>query len=65
MSDLFGSQVALHSKHMILDLKITLWAQGTLPKMIDREQSLKCHPQMQVKALSCKEEAICEHDPET
>ena len=24
-----------------------------------------CNPKMQVKAVSCKEEAICEHDPET
>ena len=23
-----------------------------------------CHPQMQVKVPSCKEEAMCEHDPE-
>ena len=33
----------------------------TLPEIIVCEHS----PQMQVKTLSCKEEAICEHDPRT
>ena len=27
---------------------------GTIPEIIDCEQSLPCHPQMQVKPLSCK-----------
>jgi len=34
-------------------------------EIIVHEHSSLCHPQMHVKALSCKEEAICEHDPET
>jgi len=38
---------------------------GTLPEIIVREHSSLCHPQMQVKALSCKEEAVYEHGPET
>ena len=31
---------------------------------MDSETSSPYNPQMQVKAVSCKEEAICEHDPE-
>lgn len=31
----------------------------------DREHGSLCHPQMQVKAPSSKEEAVYEHDPET
>ena len=38
---------------------------GTLPEIIVCEHSSLCHPQMQVKAPSGREEAICEHDPET
>uniref|UniRef100_A0A8C4T9N4 Uncharacterized protein n=1 Tax=Erpetoichthys calabaricus TaxID=27687 RepID=A0A8C4T9N4_ERPCA len=37
-------------------MEITVWA---------KEHNSPCHPQMQVKALSCKEEAICEHDLKT
>lgn len=37
----------------------------TPPENIACEHSLLCLLQMQVKALSCQEEAICEHDPET
>lgn len=37
---------------------------GTLPLVTACGHSSLCHPQMQVKALSCRE-AICEHDPET
>jgi len=36
----------------------------TLPEIIVSERSSLCHPQMEVKALSCRGEAICEHDPE-
>ena len=35
---------------------------GTLPEITVCEISLSGHPQMQVKALPCKE-ATCEHDP--
>jgi len=38
---------------------------GTPPEIIVCEHSSLCHPQIQVKALTCQEEAICEHDPET
>ena len=38
---------------------------GTLLEVIVCEHSSLCHQQMQVKALSCTEEAIREHDPET
>ena len=38
---------------------------GTLPEIIVHEHSSPNHPQMQDKALSCKEEAVFEHDPET
>ena len=34
----------------------------TLPEITVCEHSSSFHPQMQVKALSCKEEDICEHD---
>jgi len=36
---------------------------GTLPEILVCEHSSPCHPQMQFKDLSCKEETICEHDP--
>lgn len=38
---------------------------GKLPETAIYEYSSQWHPQMQVEALSCKEEAVCEHDPET
>uniref|UniRef100_A0A8C9REE1 Tc1-like transposase DDE domain-containing protein n=1 Tax=Scleropages formosus TaxID=113540 RepID=A0A8C9REE1_SCLFO len=44
-------------------MEITAWAQ-TPPEIIVCEHGSPCHPQMQVKALLCKEEAICEHDPD-
>jgi len=37
---------------------------GTLPEIIDCEHSSPCHPQMQVKALTCTQEATREQDPE-
>jgi len=42
----------------------------TIPKiksksLYHRNHSLLWHPGMQVKAPSCKEEALCDHDPET
>ena len=43
-------------------MEITVWAQKT--EIIVYEH-MPCHQQMQVKALWCEEEAICEHDPET
>jgi len=36
---------------------------GTHPEII--VCSSPCHPQMQVKALSLKKQAVPEHDPET
>jgi len=38
---------------------------GTLPEITVCEHSSLCHPQMQVKAPSCKEEATRERGPET
>jgi len=37
---------------------------GTLSEIIVCEHSSLRHPEMQVKALSCKEEDMCEHDPD-
>lgn len=36
----------------------------TLPEIPVCEHSSLCHPQMQLKPRSCKEEAICKHDPQ-
>ena len=36
-----------------------------IPSGYPLEDRSPCHPQMQVKTLSCKEEAKCEHDAET
>lgn len=49
-----------HTKNCIYNL----WA-GTPPEINICEHSALYHPQQQVKALSCKEETICEHDPGT
>ena len=38
---------------------------GTLSEITVCENSSPCHPQMQVKALSCKDDAICKYNPET
>lgn len=38
---------------------------GRLPEIISCENSLLFNPQIQVKVLSCIEEAICEYSPET
>ena len=38
---------------------------GGFHKISVCEHSLPCNPQLQVEAVSCKEETICEHDPET
>lgn len=37
---------------------------GTPLEIIVCKHSSPTHPQLQVKPLSCKEDAICEHDPE-
>lgn len=39
-------------------MEITAWTQEHFQKSL-------CHPQIQVKALSCEEEALCEDDPGT
>jgi len=40
------------------DMEITAWAQKDFQKSLSVSIY---HPQMQIKALSCKEEATCEH----
>ncbi len=37
---------------------------GILPETTVGKHNLPCHLQMPTKALSCKKEAICKHDPE-
>ncbi len=37
---------------------------GILPKTTVGKHNTPCHLQMPTKALSCKKEAVCEHDPE-
>ncbi len=37
---------------------------GILPETTVGKHNAPCHLQMPTKALSCKKEAICEHDPE-
>ncbi len=37
---------------------------GILPETTVGKHNPLCHLQMPTKALSCKKEAICEHDPE-
>ena len=45
-------------------MEITAWVQKHFQKSVC-EHSTQCNPQMQVKSLSCKKEAICEQDSET
>lgn len=42
--------------------EVAAWAQETLPEITDCEHSLLCHPQMEVKLQTYREESICEHD---
>jgi len=46
-------------------MDITAWAEKHFHKSSVCEDSSPCHPQMQIKAILCKEEAMCEHNPET
>jgi len=45
-------------------LKITAWAQEPFQKSLSENTVHRVIHKMQVKALSCKEEAIYEHNPE-
>jgi len=50
-------QHCIENRHDYI-MEISAWAQEYF-------QNSLCHPQIQVKALSCTEEATREHDPET
>jgi len=45
-------------------MEVTAWAQERFQKSLSLNTVHRAIPKMQVKALSCEEEAICEHNPE-
>lgn len=48
-----GPQATLHLKTGMTDMKKPCMSSRILPKITVYEQSVLCHPQVQVKALSC------------
>jgi len=67
-NQLYACDLQVRKQHCIKNkydsvLEITAWAQEHFQKSVC-EHSSPCHPQMQVKTLSCKEEATFNYDPE-
>ncbi|XP_041641418.1 meiotic nuclear division protein 1 homolog isoform X1 [Cheilinus undulatus] len=58
----------MRKSNVIAKEAVSRWTENLEKSLCARDncqRSSPYHPQMQVKAVSCKEEAICGHDPET